>query len=482
MDARVAFDDVLGDDETDLIGLGRKALRVLKGRRLKTPTPRVQVVGFDSTAWTFEPPSNTVVGADSGIVKGIAAMYDKLRDRFRAAIGKPKLVRLDNEATYAEFRDLRRQSHLDCLNTRLEQLEQMFARHTSDGHDSEYVPEGYDEAYIAVIRNAARGGKPVNLGLPPHMRAKVECWLDGDEVLLSVRLSNGIATTGAMLDGYFEEVVGCAEIVGCCGTEALVVGTQLAPAHAGLRLLGELCQVAPALAKARQPLVGVVTPTADPGFAAMMALLQRCQRGDKQALREAEKLATGAGYNLVCEAGERLTLAQEKKARKQKRVVGMDAREFGINFYGGAHTGGKILMNAFGAGAVVDMLDPVTKPALPGWAGGTADAKPEVPMPPPAAPKNPPPAITAVSAPDAVVIVHKNGINDVITFPKSVGVLGGVPFKGNGYVKGGDPNKFSFGFEAPQSVTVILKNGKKNTDADVKGVMFQGGKPTSVNL
>lgn len=486
-DARKVFDDVYDSDgaaePVDIIRAAGEVVRKLKKRRLRTPPANFEIVGNDTTVFTFEP-VNHVIGADESIPAGKATLFDKLRDLFRVAIGKPKLVRIDDEESYTEFRDRRRQPHITTLDDRLVQLEQAFVDHVSDGHggfadveafdrylDGGRVPDGYDDAYVALIANAARGGERVNLGLPRSMRGKIECWRDGDEILLSVRLANGIVTTGCSIDDHFAEVVHTAEIVGCCGEDALIVGAKLAPAVAGTRLLNDICRVGATLSEVRGTCIGVLRPSADPGLAAMMGLLQRCQQGDKQALREAHKLAAH-NFDLVRRAGERLTQAQAQKA---KRIVGMDAKEFGTNFYGGAHTGGKIIMTAFGAGAVVDMLDPVTKPALPGWAGGTADKKPEVNLPPPTEPKAArAKAIVVVVAPDATLVVHKSGTVDVISTPDTVGVLGGTRIKGNGYKKG-DTDKFSFGFEAPQAVTVSLK-GKKTTDTDVKAVLFQGGK------
>lgn len=496
--ARKVFDDVLGGDDkpasVDLIDAARETVRTLKKRRLRTPPASLKLVSNDSTAHTFEPVEVAVIGADAGIAKGIASFFDKLRDRFKAAIGKPKVVRLDTDESYKDFRDTRRQPYVEALASRLALVEQAFLEHAGDGHGADFgfndveaferhldgnlnshrgndisLDGNYYTIVNNLIANAQRGGSRVNLGMP---YGKVECWRDGDEVLVSARFSNGIATTGVVVDECFEEVVGVAEIVGCCGEDALIIGAHLAPAVCGLRLLGDLCRAAPTLSQASGPLIGALVPQADPGFAAMMGLLQRCQQGDKQALREAHKLA-GYDYGLVCRAGERLTEVQRKKAQ----LIGMSAKEFGTNFYGGAHTGGTIILKAFGAGAVVDMLDPITKPALPGWAGGTADAK----VPPPPEPPPPPPkaaqTISIVSKPDAVMLVYKSGMNDIIQAPLSVGVNGGTHFKGNGYNKG-DRDKFSFGFEAPLSVSVMRKKGekKKINATDVKTVAFQGGK------
>ncbi|MES2179850.1 MAG: hypothetical protein V4550_18460 [Gemmatimonadota bacterium] len=489
MNAREAFDDVLGAESVDIIDMMGETLRVLRRRRFRVPV-RVELVGFDPTAWTFEPAEH-VVGAASTIIDGHYPLYDRLRKMFRSAIGRPKLVRLDGEESYAEFRDLRRQPYLADLDARLGRLERAFEGHISDHHGGHNMDveeferhldgggsDEHEQAVIGVVTEAARGGKPVDLGLPSSMRGKVECWTDGDEVLVSARTPYGIATTGAPLDDTFEEVVGCAEVVGCVGDEALLVGANLAPKVAGRKLFSEICAAAPVFAQAREPFVGLVVPQADPDMAAMMALLQRCQQGDKQACREALKLAS-SWRGLVKDAGVRLTSAQKRKAQ----VVGMDAREFGVNFFGGAHTGGNILLHAFGAGALGDQLTQLEAPALPGWAGGTADVKPGVFMPPPPAPKAPQSNIVIVASPDSVIVIHVNGTHDeyLNSSVSACGVLGGVRFDGNGYKRGAG-DKFSFGYDSPAQVTLNLKTGgKKVVVKDAKLVLFQGGKEQAVS-
>ena len=319
-DPRVIFDDVLGDggakEPVDIIDMAGAALRALDKRRLRIGPPLVVGIDVDTTEYSFSAvPSEYVIGADEGVDEGEFPIYDHLRKRFGSAIGKPKLVRIDDEESYADFRSRRRQQHIDELDERLARLETAFVEHAADDAAAfdrmlDGYSEGHDQQVVGAVVDAARGGKSVPLGLP-HLRGKVECWLDGDEVLLSARMPGGIVTTGAPLQPEFEEVVSCAESQGCDPTEALVIGAQLAPSTMGRRLLGDLCGVAREL---KGQGVSALRPNADAGLAAAMALLQRCQRGDRQACREVWALVNGAGEKLIKRATKLLVHGQKQKA------------------------------------------------------------------------------------------------------------------------------------------------------------------------
>lgn len=489
-DPRIAFADVLGDEIIDMAGdrsqeiIGAVLGVLRRRRRLSRPVPQhLHVVGEDTTSWSFAPEDT-----EEDIPGGEYPLYDAIRKRFRSAIGDPKLIRVDDDESYAEFRAARRRPHLEELDSRLARLECAFHQHVSDhhgcfGNDVEaferYLDGGapaggdYDKAVIGAITDAARGGKPIDL--VRTARGKVDCWLDGDEVIVTAILPRGIATTGAPLGDHFEEVVGCAESVGLSGAEAVLLGCHLAPRVAGMRLLGDLCRAAPSMLDSA-PFVGALSPRGNPTLAALMAVLQRCQRGDRSACREARRLSAGRWRDHIHEAADRLSSAQHIKAHSHGRVIGMDGREFGINFFGGAHTGGNILLHAFGAGQLGDQLTQLEAPILPGWAGGTAVMSPPA-MPPPPNPTSPPPpkTIAIVAAPDYVVIVHRKGEHTAIKDPIVVGVIGGSRFDGNGYRRG-DQNKFSFGYDLPAQVEVSLKKNKKISTVDVRQVLFLAGR------
>lgn len=145
-------------------------------------------------------------------------------------------------------------------------------------------------------------------------------------------------------------------------------------------------------------------------------------------------------------------------------ILGIDWGDVGKNVFGGVHTAGKILASAFGAGALVAPVEQLESPALPDWARST-----------PGAPAGA--AAAQVTAPDYVVLVHADASKkpDVVASPDAVAVVGGKRIPGNGYKHGDPPGKtFSFGYDAPARVDVLLK-GKKATVTDVKQVLFMGG-------
>lgn len=326
--------DLIPRDPHDVSDLAAQVSGEIRKRRFGSPIAHA-VLGcdVDTTEWSFEPQGRHVVGADRDVAEGEYPLFDLLRVRFQRAIGKPKLVRVDDQETYEIFRTERRQPYLASLDSRLTRLEREVAEHVSDDHGHGRVSRLEEELLSHIDDSAAhlkpqppydfvgafvdetlRGGQRIALDLPPSARGKVECWVDEDEVLVSARLPQGIATTGAPFAPELMDLVGCAESLGCCGLEALLLGCHLAPKTAGRALLGTLCGVAPDLSG-----LGVfeLRPKADAGMSAAMALLQRCQRGDRRACREALSLAHGAGRRLMAEARARLVRGQAAKAREQ---------------------------------------------------------------------------------------------------------------------------------------------------------------------
>lgn len=337
-DVRNAFDDVLGGaPDADIIDMAGETLRALRGRRLRTVPQRLEVVGCDSTPYTFEPADVTVLGADEGVPEGAFPVFDRIRSRFRLAIGRPKLVRVDDQNSYKKFRAERAKPHLQSLLARLSKLEGAFAEHVADHHgerlnnlEDSYgkhlVEHRNDESRLSrlehdetdlsrEVASALRGGQRVEIPLPHHMVGKVECWHDGDEVLVSAKTPWGIVTTGSPIADHLHEVAGAAESVGCCGLEVLLIGCELAPRVVGEDLLGCLCGAAPELQRVEAPYVGALVPVSDPGLASGMFLLQAAQRGSHHAAREAHQMAARGYRHFLKEAADRLTRGQQLKAK-----------------------------------------------------------------------------------------------------------------------------------------------------------------------
>ena len=270
-------------------------------RRLVTPMT-VLGANFDTTLQTFEVPQ--VIGADDAPT-GLP-MYDGLHANYARAIPKPKQVRVDCDASYAEFRDARRGPYLEELAERVAALEEMLAQHVTD--DREVA-----DALARHVAQAVHGGDEI------PMPRGTSAWLDGDEILCSVRVmgSQGpkVITTGVPLSSAVDEVVVGAldgdiepeTVLGLVPVLACVLGAG--------GLVPQMCRAI----SARPELLGregvsVLAANTDPNLAAAMGLLQRAQQGDQRA--NAEVLALrDARRGLMKRAGKQLDRGQRDKAR-----------------------------------------------------------------------------------------------------------------------------------------------------------------------
>lgn len=299
-DPRVAFDDLVGvfDDpiavDTNVVG---QIVRRVQHRRLATPM-RVLGANFDSTEQTFEVPR--VLGADdapTGLV-----IYDSLCGAFSSAIPGPKMVRVDDDASYADFRSARRAPYIDKLDARLTALEAAFGEHA-------------DDAAAHCVAEAANGGEPI------PMPRGTAAWRDGGEILCTIRTRGNdgkprLVTTGVPLKNAIEEVV----IGGTSGDTDFESVIGLVPVLACVLgasgLVPQLCRAMPSLLTCDTPSVGVLVSDTDPKLAAAMALLQQCQQGNQRACAEALALRD-ARKKLMKHAAKRLEYGQSMKARRR---------------------------------------------------------------------------------------------------------------------------------------------------------------------
>lgn len=339
-DPAVAFDDVYGAPPESSVASA--LLRRCRASRLGPLPLDVEVIGHDPTPWTFCVPE--VVG-DTSASAG-TPVFDALRTQFSRALPQSKIIRLDDEGSYSDFRNGRRAPYLDKLASRLAALETAFQSHITDHHGGGRVasleermvaedrrlsslehafddhvrdPHALGEEVLGAVDAAIRGGSRVLLPLPDWARGKVECWQDGPEVLCTVRvLGPGgplLATTGTPLDRNVEEVLGHADALGADAEDVIVAVPVIAPVVAAERALSEVCGAVPSLVgkwKGR-PVVAEISSRVDPALAAAMALLQRCQQGDRAACADAYRLARTRG-DLVNEARECLLRGQREKA------------------------------------------------------------------------------------------------------------------------------------------------------------------------
>lgn len=251
-------------------------------------------------------------------VSSVLPVFSGLYRKFVSAFPVSKIVRADDGKSYK-----------DLLEKRVETLEKAFGAHVSDGH-------GGDLGDVIGSEPKRVIGERVPLSLPPGLRNRVACWQDGSEIVCSL-ISNGkdgekfVLTTGAPAWRSVDEVVGYAAEAGVDPVDVVGVLPVVAQIMAGGSLVEELLAVEPNF-QARREVVGGCFPIVGrteigfvtPVLAALVALLQRAQKGDKQALTEAEKVSqTENGKKLITKANEVLGEEQRRKRAKKhfKKVL-----------------------------------------------------------------------------------------------------------------------------------------------------------------
>lgn len=332
-DPCVAFDDIWGTGDVgprapsseDLAYAAAAIAHRARRRRLHAPPPSIVGVSYDPTYLSFEAGgvAYRVIGDDSPTGLPI---FDELHQRFSTALPSPKHVRLDTEASYADFRR-RRDPSLASLDERLAALEAAVAAHTADDHGGGKLAALQDafERHVAahVCGDDAPASQPIDLPLAACRTGLIECWQEGPEICVSVRIPGPdgqarVATSAMPADTAVEETLGCAIDAGLEPEEMLVVVPPMAQVLGADRMITEICGCALEVLgqSGGQPFVGVLVPSADPSIAAAMALLQRCQRGDRRACAEAHELER-RHRALVEDAHDRLIRGQRMKAGGQ---------------------------------------------------------------------------------------------------------------------------------------------------------------------
>ena len=327
-----AFDDLYAGgvpDPIDCLGAARRIMRTAGRRRLRAPMT-VLGTSYDPTATTFSVPS-VLAGGDQVQPTGLP-LFDALQRRYQDGLPQPKMVRVDDDATFERFRETRRAPYVARLDERLAAIEEVMRGHLADHHGGGRAqrleaaferhvsnPNAHNQAIVGALAEVAHAGVPVPLPLPEARDGRITCWRDGAEILCSVRLPSKdgvrIATTAVPVSRALDETLGAAIAAGVSPEEILLVVPSMAQVLGGMALVPQLCRAAPELAAAHPPYVGtLVTPT-DPEMAAAMSLVQRCQRGDPRACAEAGALRH-ARRGLLREAEKRVTRGQRERARQ----------------------------------------------------------------------------------------------------------------------------------------------------------------------
>lgn len=328
----VAFDDVYSEPTPAAVPIGPAPMRLLcalamilarlRARQLKTPA-------FDVTPAAGGAQSFALPPAPAAVPWKAPPLYRAILERFERATPGPKLVRLDDAEGYVAFRRQRQKPYVRELAARVTALEDAMAaheerdndyfddfdRHVSDGHGGDLDVLG--EQVVEAASRAQRGGGRVPVALPKWTTGKVACWQDGPEALCTIRVADGrFVTTGTRLIDHVEQVIDCC--LDLAPEESRPLAGPVAVRLAGESIVRQTAAIAPEVLRTAgnaRSFVGIATPRCDAPKAALMALVQRCQRGDERALEEITDMAQAGASEHVEDAATRLLAAQADKAK-----------------------------------------------------------------------------------------------------------------------------------------------------------------------
>lgn len=328
-DPACAFDDVAGfvgagsyygpviggQSARNSLAVAGSILRRARSRKRTKGQSRVIVGVTDTTSRTFRSRLRKTIVGDGGFRN--TPVYDNLYREFAANLPDPKLARVDDVNTYADFRSVRREPYLAQLESRLSVLESALDEHVNHDFDVE-------KELRKILEECMRGGQTISLPVPETRTGQLECWQDGDEILCTIRLvcSDGVVrmvTSGTPVSEHTDEVVGCAVLEGLDADDVLAVGPSVVQVLGAAKLAEEMFVAAPMTIEVCGGRTGItigLVPVTDPALAATMSLLQRCQRGDWTAIADAKKIAA-IRPQVIGEAAKRLTMAQRWKAGRR---------------------------------------------------------------------------------------------------------------------------------------------------------------------
>jgi hypothetical protein len=240
-------------------------------------------------------------------------LYKKALHHFQAAEAPVRVARIDTDATYNDFVGERA---IKELGRRLTELRAFVEDHVSDKHGkpiaamSEWkevigAAEAVNSLKAASTTDEATAALPqVPLDLPDFAQGKVKCWLDGDDVVVSLRFcaADGTpryATMAARPRVDAEEITGWAHRAGINPVTVLGILPDLAASATGKRLVRDAAGAA-LQAQRRLDVVGMTDDgeNAEPvlltnggdestaPLAALMYVEQLADAGDEQATHE----------------------------------------------------------------------------------------------------------------------------------------------------------------------------------------------------
>ncbi len=314
----IAFDDLADGPFYGVVTGARDpldaAVAIAHRARAKRARSPSRVIGNVATpTFSFAPIAYFDILGDDAPVE--LPIYGALYKQFADGLPEPKLARVDDVASYADFRAARREPYLAQLEARLTALEIAFAAHVADNHGGGRL-DALEAALHKHIDECVHGGEAIELPIAQCRTGQIECWQDGPEILCTVRIlrSDGDArmvTSGTQVARTADTVVGAALDEGLEPEELLTVGPAMIQFVGAAKLTEEVCGAAISAIRCLGGGTGgaLLAPVVDPSLAAAMMLLQRCQQGDWAACTEARRMQKGHPA-LLEEAGDRLLFAQ----------------------------------------------------------------------------------------------------------------------------------------------------------------------------
>lgn len=297
----------------------REVVKVARDSR--QPAPPMKAVDVDAPdaekpdVWAV---TDTCIGA--ALAGEPFPLLSSLLQRCGAATA-PRLVRIDTQKTYDEFR-ASGSPELAGFRQRIEELERRLAQHARDPYAHERLADEIEDLVsLGAEVDQVLADRKVDMDLKPRLAGKIEVWRDGDAICASIKLSckDGFArwcTSAEPVHKAQKEVSGYAAQVNAPPSVILGMLPAIADRLGAGTVIKELVAAAPSLLQRPElasdvPFVVRIEPKGNPALCALALLALQCKAGNAQACDEWHRLAATA-HSVVKQAmGEALALAKK---------------------------------------------------------------------------------------------------------------------------------------------------------------------------
>lgn len=322
----------LGGDEDDIgmnteiggnveIGALRQVIKTARDNR--RPPPRMRAVDVGSPLR-----SQTSLTKVAGVMLGAAAaagqdQYPLLSDlMLRAGADmEPRVVRVDTEESYKEFRE-GFSPDLSELRAKVDEISGRLDGHITDpyAHGGSISEAAATVSEIGADAAAAEQAKRLNIWLPPRYDGLIEAWREDESVCASLRLPGPdgevrICTTLEPVRKCVEEMARHASEAGVPASTVLGVLPMMGCYLGAGTAIKEVAAAAPAILKRpeasrKEPFYVRIEPKASPALCALAALANECRKGNQQACDEWQRLASSSPSQVKQMMGEAMALVK----------------------------------------------------------------------------------------------------------------------------------------------------------------------------